>query len=129
MIMLFTNLKIDLNWLKHEDYLIIILFSWINMWHREIIQTALKCCITTKDFNTNDHINKSMLVHHQLLSISFPFSFFFFFFFFLMTTYQSIPSYWASSRALAHFGHDCFGRCNWCETSDALVSFAKYPST
>ena len=33
---------------------------------------ALKWCITTKDFNTNDNINNSMLVHPQLQSISFP---------------------------------------------------------
>ena len=75
--------------------LIIIIFFWINMWHSEIIQTALKCCITTKDFNTNDNINNSMLVHHQLKSISFPKS---------LNDYVPIPSYWASSQALAHFG-------------------------
>ena len=52
--------------------LIIMLFFWINMSHSEIIQTALKWCITNKDFNTNDNINNSILVQHQLLSISFP---------------------------------------------------------
>ena len=42
------------------------------MWYSEIIQTALKWCITTNDFNTNDNINNSMLVYHQLQSISLP---------------------------------------------------------
>ena len=38
----------------------------------EIIQTVLKWCITTNDFNTNDNINSGMPIYHQLLSIFFP---------------------------------------------------------
>ena len=73
--------------------LIIILFFWINMWHSEIIQTALKWCITTKDLNTNDNINNNMLINCSQ----------FLFQKVLMITYQSIPSYWASSQAQAYF--------------------------
>ena len=73
----------------------IIHFFWINMWHSEIIQTVLKWCITTNDFNTNDNINSDMPVYHQLLSN--------FFQKILMIMFQSSPSTRTFSQALAHF--------------------------
>ena len=45
---------------------------------------------------------------------------------FYFYVYDSI--YFYEYDELDHL-HDCFGRCSWCETSDALASFAKYPST
>ena len=62
---------------------------------REIIQTVLKWCITTNNFNTNDNINSDMPVYHQLLSN--------FFRKILMIMFQSSPSTRTFSQALAHF--------------------------